>query len=62
MDTLVRSLHPAGEYSRVLVLPRDWLMRQGNPQSVRIRVGRTRLIIYPVQLEGKGDKDGTGAK
>lgn len=52
MTILVRSLHPAGEYSRVLVVPKQWLMAQGQPRAVTVEVGRKRLVIRPVEREG----------
>lgn len=55
MRTLVRSLTPAGEYSKTLVIPKMWLDQLGHPKRVRIIIGRKRLIIYPEDQESGGD-------
>lgn len=46
---LIKPLHPTGEYSHSLVVPRQWFIQVGRPKSVRVVVGRRRLVIYPLE-------------
>lgn len=45
---LIKRLYKVGEYSYVVIVPKEWLMRHNKPSKVEVRVKRDRLIIIPV--------------
>ncbi len=57
MSTVLRSLHRAGEYSWVLVVPKSWFEALGQPKVVTVEVGRKRLIVRPLKEEGVSDDE-----
>lgn len=46
---LIKRLYKVGEYSYVVIVPKEWLLRHNKPFKVEVRVKRDRLIIIPVK-------------
>lgn len=46
---LIKRLYKVGEYSYVVIVPKEWLMRHNKPSKVEIRVKRNRLIVVPIK-------------
>lgn len=51
----VKKLQKYGQYSRCLIIPRDWLLRYGSPEQVLVRIGRRRIIIEMLAKENEVD-------
>jgi len=51
----LKKLQKYGQYSRCLIIPREWLMRYGYPEQVLVRFGRRRIVIEVPIKENKAD-------
>ena len=52
----IKKLQKYGQYSKCLIIPREWLSRYGNPEQVQVRLGRRRIIIEVVEKETVSDE------
>jgi|GEM_PF-5590047 len=46
---LIKELYKLGDYSYLMLVPKDWLLSHNKPTQVEIRVKRDRLIVVPVE-------------
>jgi len=44
---LIKKLYRIGDYSYLMLVPKDWLIRHNKPAWVEIRVKHDRLIVTP---------------
>ena len=48
---LIKKLYKIGDYSYLMLVPKDWLLSHNKPSEVEIRVKRDRLIVIPVETK-----------
>ena len=48
---LIKKLYKIGDYSYLMLVPKDWLLSHNKPSEVEIRVKRDRLIVIPVEAK-----------
>jgi hypothetical protein len=53
---LIKKLYKTSDYSYMMLVPKDWLLRHNKPSQVEIRVKRDRLIVIPIETK-KEPKD-----
>ena len=48
MQVFTKHLLPLGSTSRVIVIPKEWLDRNGNPENVLLYVSDSELRVSPI--------------
>ncbi len=48
-----KRLQRIGPYSLAVVIPKIWLIEQGNPGEVELHLGRARILVIPIAARDK---------